>query len=132
MTRYALDPVTLVRLADEGLTPAPDLKLVAPNSLRSDALAIVLRRVRAGRTTERDALEFHQRMTGLRVRLLGDRVSRRTAWDLVVAHGWDDLRDAEYLAVARLQADALVAGDPGLVARAAGIVEVADFAVLRA
>jgi hypothetical protein len=132
MRRYAIDPVTLVRLVDEGVSLGPDLQLVGPNPLRSDALAILLSRTRDGRTSERAALELHERMTELRIRLLGDRVSRRTAWGLAVANDWDDLRDAEYLAVARLQADALVAGDPRLAERAAGIVEVVDFAVLRA
>ncbi len=80
----------------------------------------LLARTREGRTGERAALELHGRMTALEIRLLGDRVSRRTAWDLAVANGWDDLRDAEYLAVARLRADALVAGDPRFAARAAG------------
>ncbi len=129
--RYALDPVALVRLVEEGVSPGPDLQLVGPTALRSDALAILLARTRAGRTSEREALELHERMTGLRVRLLGDRVSRRRAWDLAVANGWEDLRDAEYLAVAMLQADGLVAGGPRLATRAAGIVTVVDFTVLR-
>lgn len=132
MRRLAIDPATLVRLVDEGVTPSADLQLVAPNPLRSEALAILLARTREGRTSERTALELHERMTALKIRLLGDRVSRRAAWDLAVANGWEDLRDAEYLAVARLQADALVAGDPRLAARAAGIVDVADFSALRA
>ncbi len=41
------------------------------------------------------------------MRLLGDRVSRRTAWRIAREQDWDTLRDAEYLAVTRLQADAL-------------------------
>jgi predicted nucleic acid-binding protein len=65
-------------------------------------------------------------MTELKIRLLGDRVSRRTAWDIALAHGWDTLRDAEYLAVTRLQADALVTVDPSLAAVAAGMVPTAS------
>jgi predicted nucleic acid-binding protein len=42
------------------------------------------------------------------MRLLGDRVSRRTAWKIAREHGWETTYDAEYLAVAKLQADALV------------------------
>jgi len=62
---------------------------------------------------------------GIKMRLLGDRVSRRTAWHLARQHDWDTLRDAEYLAVTRLQADALVTVDPSLAATARDVVAVA-------
>ena len=59
------------------------------------------------------------------MRLLGDRVSRRTAWTL--ARELDvPIGDAEYLAVTRLQADALVTVDPDLARTASGVVELAD------
>jgi hypothetical protein len=41
-------------------------------------------------------------------------------------------RDAEYLAITRLQADALVTVDPDLTAKAAGLVPVAPFEALLA
>ena len=41
------------------------------------------------------------------MRLLGDRVSRRTAWKIAQEQGWETTFDAEYLAVTKLQADAL-------------------------
>ena len=44
-------------------------------------------------------------MTQLKLRLLGDRVSRSTAWKIARQQDWDSLRDAEYLAITRLQAD---------------------------
>ena len=46
------------------------------------------------------------------MRVLGDRMSRRTAWDIARERDWATLHLAEYLAVARLQADALVSVDP--------------------
>jgi hypothetical protein len=52
-------------------------------------------------------------------------VSRRTAWRIARDHQWDTLRQAEYLAVARLQADALVTVDPEMAALAQGVVPVA-------
>jgi predicted nucleic acid-binding protein len=64
-------------------------------------------------------------MTGIKMRLLGDRVSRRIAWQLARQHDWDTLRDAEYLAITRLQADALVTVDPRLAAAARDVVAVA-------
>ena len=69
-------------------------------------------------------------MTELKMRLLGDRVSRRTAWKLARAHGWDGLRDAEYLAVVQLQADALVTVDPELTSKADRLVTLAPLGAL--
>jgi predicted nucleic acid-binding protein len=69
-------------------------------------------------------------MTQVKIRLLGDRVSRSVAWKIARQHGWNDLRDAEYLAVAKLQADALITVDEGLAARAQDIVPVADVSAL--
>lgn len=71
-------------------------------------------------------------MTELKMRLLGDRMSRGAAWKIAREHSWPTLRDAEYLAVTRLQADALVTVDPGLAAKAIGIVPVAQLQSLLA
>ena len=64
------------------------------------------------------------------MRLLNDRVSRRTAWKIAREQGWASTHDAEYLAIARLQADALVTIDPKLAARAEGLVRLASMSVL--
>ena len=124
MTRFAIDPGTALHLARTGQRPHPSHQLVAPNPLRTQALELLLGEVRDGTLEEREALRIHERLTELKVRLLGDRVSRRTAWDIARAHGWASLRDAEYLAVARLQADALVTVDADLSAKAAGTTPV--------
>ena len=55
---------------------------------------------------------------------------RATAWRIARERDWDTLRDAEYLAVTRLQADALVTVDPELVARAQDVVPVASLDAL--
>jgi predicted nucleic acid-binding protein len=125
MGRYVIDAPTLLHLVDAELLVDPVHQLVAPNSIRSEALELLLREVRAGKRTEPAALQAHERMTEMKMRLLGDRVSRRTAWQIARQHDWDTLRDAEYLAVTRLQADALVTVDPRLVAAARGVVAVA-------
>lgn len=126
MARYVIDAPTLLHLVENGLRVGAGHRLVAPNSIRSEALQLVLRRVRAGTLTDQAALALHEQMTELKMRLLGDRVSRRTAWQIARAHGWDTLREAEYLAVARLQADALVTVDRALAAKADGVVPVAS------
>lgn len=63
----------------------------------------------------------------LKIRLLADRVSRATAWKIAKRLDWDDTTLAEYLAVASLQADVLIAGDATLASAAIGIVEVGDY-----
>ena len=125
MTRYGIDAPTLLHLVDGGLQVHPDHQLVAPGSLRSDALQLLLAEVRAGRRTEKDALATHERVTEVKVRLFGDRVSRATAWRIARERDWPSLREAEHLAVVRLQADALVTVDPELAEKAVGVVAVA-------
>jgi predicted nucleic acid-binding protein len=125
MARYVIDAPTLLHLVDGGLQIDPGHQLVAPNSIRSEALELLLLEVRAGQRTEAAALRAHERVTEMKLRLLGDRVSRRTAWRIARERDWDKLRDAEYLAVTRLQADALVTVDPRLAARARDVVPVA-------
>lgn len=126
MARYVIDAPTLLHIADAGLRVDPGHQLVAPNSIRSQALELLLRDVRAGKRTEAAALKAHEHITEIKIRLLGDRVSRRTAWQIARQHNWDTLRDAEYLALARLRADALATVDPRLAATARDVVAVAD------
>ncbi len=125
MTRFVVDPEALVEFVRAGRPLAAGHQLVAPNAIRTQALELLLREVDDGRLSESDALALHELVTGLKMRLLGDRVSRRVAWKLAREHGWDDLRNAEYLAVTQLQADALVAGDTELARLASGIVPLA-------
>ena len=122
MARYVIDAPTLVHLVDAELEPLATHQLVAPNSIRSEAMNLLLHDVRSGARDERDALDAHTRATEIKMRLLGDRVSRTTAWRIARERDWDSLRDAEYLAITRLQADALVTVDKAFAKRAKGIV----------
>jgi predicted nucleic acid-binding protein len=124
MTRFGIDAPTLLHLVTAGQSVAPGHHLVAPQLLRSQALALLFDAVRLGELTEAEALARHDAMTGVRVRLLGDRVSRRVAWQIAREHGMGSTTDAEYLAVTRLQADLFVSVDPAARARAEGIVPV--------
>ena len=130
MARYVIDAPTLLYLADTGPHVAPGHQLVAPNSIRSEVLELLLRDVRAGKRTEAAALQAHEHTTGIKIRLLGDRVSRRTAWQIARQHDWDTLKDAEYLAITRLQADALVTVDTRLAAVARNTVAVTSIDAL--
>jgi hypothetical protein len=125
VTRFGIDAATAIRLAREGVQP--DHQLVAPAVLRSDAMALLFAQVTRGDLAEKDARTILDRLTSLKVRVLGDRVSRSAAWRLAMSGGWDDTSEAEYIAVTQLQADALVALDPELRKRASGIVQLADY-----
>ncbi|HYN30149.1 MAG TPA: hypothetical protein VES95_09815 [Dermatophilaceae bacterium] len=124
MTRYVVDAPTLLRLVTGGRPVHPAHHLVAPGAIRSQALELLLEDVRAGRLREAEALERHERVTAVRIRLLGDPVSRRTAWRLARERDLG-IAQAEHLALAMLQADALVTEDAGLAAQAAGLVPLA-------
>ena len=88
--------------------------------------------MRRGDLSETDAMEQHERMTEVKMRLLGDRVSRRTAWRIAQEQGWESLVEAEYVALARLQADALVTVDPDFADLITGLVPVKPVTVLSA
>ncbi|MEH1130305.1 type II toxin-antitoxin system VapC family toxin [Micromonospora sp. CPCC 206061] len=132
MARYVIDAITLLHLVDNALAVDRGHQLVAPNIIRSEGLQLLWHDVRRGKRTDRAALEAHERITELKMRLLGDRVSRATAWRIARQENWDTLRDAEYLAVTRLQADALVTVDPDMAAKAKNVVPVAPLLALLA
>jgi predicted nucleic acid-binding protein len=132
MTRYVIDAPTLVAVVRDEVAIDRSHQIVAPNRVRSDALDLLYAEVRRGELTQPEARRLHERMTELKMRLLGDRVSRWTAWAIATEHGWPSLLAAEYLAVTRLQADALVTIDPELGAAADGVVPTAPLTALSA
>jgi predicted nucleic acid-binding protein len=135
MTRYAIDAPTALRLVRDGLVRedsdvADHHQLVGPVVLRSHALSILYRDVRSGALDEKTGRAHLEGLAGLKIRLLGDRVSRATAFKIARQLDWDDTAMAEYLAVASLQSDALVTEDQWLIAAADGIIAVATYADL--
>ena len=62
--------------------------------------------------------------------MLGDRVSRATSFKIANEQGWETTFDAEYLAVARLQADAFVTVDEEMAKKAEGLVPLAPLSAL--
>jgi predicted nucleic acid-binding protein len=103
MARYVVDARALLHIASTGVRIHPDHQLVAPNSVRSEAPSLLYDQVRRGELTEDEALRLHERLTEVKMRLLGDRVSRRTDWRIARDHGWDVIGDAEYIAVTLLR-----------------------------
>ena len=130
MTRYVIDARTLVHVVATDLSIEPSHQIVAPNAIRSQALSLLLGAVRRGELSEEVALRHHERLTELKMRLLGDRVSRRTAWRIAREQGWETVYDAEYLALTQLQADALVTIDHTMAAKAKDIVPLAPLDAL--
>ena len=132
MTRFVIDAPTLLHLVANNVHISPSHQIVAPNLIRSQALSLLLEAVRHGDLTEDLALQHHERLTELKMRLLNDRMSRRTAWQIARQHDWATTFDAEYLAVTKLQADALVTVDAAMAARATSVVAVAPVSALTA
>jgi predicted nucleic acid-binding protein len=130
MTRYVIDAPTLLHLVAAGIQVSPRHQIVAPNLIRSQALSLLLEAVRHGDLTEDLALQHHERLTELKMRLLGDRVSRRTAWRIAREQGWETTYDAEYVAVTKLQADALVTVNSALAAKVKNLVPLAQLEAL--
>jgi len=124
MSRFVVCPATLLFIIEDGLTVHESHRVVGPASLRSHVLDLLLRGVNDAQLTEAQAMEYHERLTAMKLRLLNDRVSRRVAWDIARSNGWASVRDAEYLAIGKLQADALVTSDEHLAEAATGIVPV--------
>ncbi len=132
MTRYVIDAPTLLHLVANDVQVSPRHQIVAPNLIRSQALSLLLEAFRRGDLTEDLALQHHERLTELKMRLLGDRVSRRTAWKIAREQGWETTYDAEYLAVTNLQADALVTVNTALATKAKDVVPLAPLEALTA
>ena len=130
MTRYTIDAPTLLHIVTEELAINPEHQLVAPHAIRSQALTLLLGQVRSGAMTEQQAGALHTRLTELKIRVLGDRVSRATSFKIANEQHWETTFDAEYVAVTRLQADALVTVDPEMAAKADGLVPLAPLSAL--
>lgn len=120
--RFAIDAATALRIVREGIDVG-EHQLVGAGALRSQAMQLLYSEARAGDTDAADVRAVLDGIAGLKMRLLGDRVSRATAWRIAERLGWDQIAPAEVLAVASLQADVVVTDDPELAAAAEGVVE---------
>ncbi|PZS15937.1 MAG: hypothetical protein DLM57_11675 [Pseudonocardiales bacterium] len=130
MARYVIDAPTLLHLVSASVQVRPEHQLLAPNVIRSQALSLLLAAVGNGELSEDVALQRHDRLTELKMRLLGDRMSRRTAWKIAREQGWTTTYDAEYCAVTRLQADAFVTIDATMAAKVQGVIPTATLGAL--
>lgn len=128
--RYVITPGVAIDLVEHDRILAPEVALVAPTLLRSQVLTSLYRRVMGDELTKSEADAHLDAIRGLKIRLLGDRVLQANAWKIAAELGWDDTFDAEYVALTRLQADALVTDDAALATAAAVLVPLAELADL--
>jgi predicted nucleic acid-binding protein len=132
MTRFVIDAPVAITLVTEGSAIPADHALLAPTLMRSQVLALMYASVREGKTDQRTARDVLDGIRSLRIRLLGDRSMQSVAWDVARTLDWSDTYQAEYVALTRLQADALVTLDGKLAKAARDLVRVAPVAeVLR-
>jgi len=131
VTKFVVDTSAVLYLASEGIEVSAAHKLLAPTLLRSQTLSALHEAVQRGEIpadVARDRLAHIRRM---RIRLLGDAVLQRRAWELADQLGWASTYNAEYIALTQLQADAFVTLDAELARSVKGIVATASIDALR-
>jgi predicted nucleic acid-binding protein len=131
VTRFVVDAGVVLHLAATDLRVAREHQLLAPTLLRSQVLSRLHEAVQRGDLPADAALEQLARINRMPIRLLGDAVLRRRAWEIATQQGWASTFNAEYVALTQLQADALVTLDAELAASAKGIVAIASTDALR-
>lgn len=131
MTRFVVDAGAVLQLAKEQWTIPKKHTLLAPTLLRSQALSQLHEAVQAGKLPADTARERLRYVNGMKIRLLGDAVLRRRAWEIADRLGWPSTYDAEYVALTQLQADAFITLDKKLARAVKGLVETAPLDALR-
>jgi predicted nucleic acid-binding protein len=131
MTRFVVDASAVLHLASAGVDVPEEHELLAPTLLRSQTLSALHEAVQRGEMPADVARDRLARIGRMPIRLLGDAVLRRRAWDVADQLRWDSTYDAEYVALTQLQADALVTLDAELARSVEGIVATASIDSLR-
>ena len=122
MTRFVVHSTAVLQLASAGFEISGAHRLLAPTLLRSQTLSMLHEAVQLGEIPADVAHDRLARISRMPIRLLGDAVLRRRAWDLADRLGWASTCDAEYIALTQLQADAFVTLDADLARSIEGIV----------
>jgi predicted nucleic acid-binding protein len=131
VTRFVVDAGAVLHLASEDVDVPNKHKLLAPTLLRSQTLSALHEAVQRGELPADVARERLVRIGRMPIRLLGDAVLRRRAWELADQLGWATTYDAEYVALTQLQADAFITLDAKLARSVEGIVATASIDALR-
>ena len=131
MTRFVVDAGAVLHLASEEVEVSDEHELLAPTLLRSQTLSALHEAVQRRELPADVARERLAAVGRIKIRLLGDAVLRRRAWEVADQLGWASTYDAEYVALTQLQADAFVTLDAELARSVEGIVETASIDALR-
>jgi predicted nucleic acid-binding protein len=131
MTKFVVDASTVLHLVSAEVAVSDEHELLAPTLLRSQTLSALHEAVHRGEIPAEVARERLTRVGRMNIRLLGDAVLRRRAWELADQLGWASTYDAEYVALTQLQADAFVTLDAELARSVQGIVATASIDALR-
>ena len=131
MTKFVVDCGVVLRLAAERIDVPDAHELLAPTLLRSQTLSALHEAVDRGEISRDVARDRLTHIRGMRIRLLGDAVLQRRAWDVADRLGWTETYDAEYIALTQLQADAFVTLDAKLARRVKDVVPTATIEELR-
>ncbi len=126
MTRFVIDAGVAIHLASAGIEVPGNHQLLAPTLIRSQVLSLLHEAVQRGELPAKAAREQLARINAMPIRLLGDGVLRRRAWDLAGELGWASTYNAEYIALTQLQADAFVTLDAELASSIARVVRTAS------
>jgi predicted nucleic acid-binding protein len=130
MARYVIGPDVAIHLAaDEAVVPDGH-QMLAPALLRSQMLSLLYQAVQRGEMTKKDAERQRDYVLGMRIRLFGEPVLQRVAWQVADQLGWSDTFDAEYVALTQLEADALITLDRRLADAVKDLVNVAPIEAL--
>jgi predicted nucleic acid-binding protein len=132
VTRFVVDCGVVLRLASEGFEVPAEHELLAPTLLRSQTLSALHEAVHRRELRTDEARDQLARVWALPIRLLGDAVLRRRAWEVADQLGWAETYDAEYVALTLLQGDAFVTLDAELARRVEGLVATATIEALQA
>ena len=132
MTRFVVDTDAVLHLVSEGVEVAAGHELLAPTLLRSQMLSTLHEAVHRGDLDAEVAWSYHDRVGKMGIRLLGDAVLRRRAWDLADRLDVASTYQLEYVALTQLQGDALVTLDQDLARSVEGLVAIASLDDLRA
>ena len=130
MTRFVVDAGAVLELARAETEVSGEHELLAPTLLRSQVLSALHEAVHRGELPADVARERLARVGRMPIRLLGDAVLRRRAWEVADQLGWESTYDAEYVALTLLQADAFVTLDAKLARSVDGVVATASIDAL--
>ena len=132
MTRFVVDSSAVLHLASEEVEVSAEHELLAPTLLRSQTLSALHEAVDRGDLPDDVARERLARIGQIKIRLLGDAVLRRRAWEVADQLGWASTYDAEYVALTQLQADAFVTLNAELARSVQSLVATVSIDALRA